>query len=164
MLRATSEIAVAISVSSVAENGSWAASVRPWARAVTTSASELIGTRTSAGTVAGLLGPPAEQGEPLLQVQRGVHALEVEAELDHRERHLGLDPDDHRLRPAQPGQVGDAAQRARGEGIHHVERRDVDDDAARAVAPDAFHQVVAQLEHVGVRHRRLDRGGEVWAL
>src|SRR5437763_16651213 len=116
MLRATSEIAVAISVSSVAENGSWAASVRPSARAVTTSASELIGTRTSAGTVAGLLGPPAEQGGPLLHVQRGVHALEVAAELDHRRRHPGLDPDDHPPRPAQPGHAGAAAPRGPGHG------------------------------------------------
>src|SRR4051794_41851225 len=110
MLRATSEIAVAISVSSVAENGSWAASVRPWARAVTTSASELTGTRTSAGTVAGLLGPPPDQGEPPLRARPGGHALGVEAERDLGDGHLGRVPADHRLRPAQPGQGGDAAR------------------------------------------------------
>src|SRR5919197_4627209 len=103
MLRATSEIAVAISVRSVAENATCEASERPSARAVTTSASELIGTRTSAFTVARLLSQPSEQGQALLEVQGCVDAFEVEPELDHGERHLGLDADDHGLRDPEPG-------------------------------------------------------------
>src|SRR5213593_2826881 len=124
MFRATSEIAVAISVRSVAENGIWEASERPSPRAVTTSASEVIGTRTSASTVARLLRQPSEQGQALLQVQGRVDALEVEAKLDHGEGHFGLDADDHRVGAAEPGHVGDVAQRARRERVHDVERGD----------------------------------------
>src|SRR6266550_3344537 len=109
MLRATSQIAVAISVRSVAANGIWKASERPSPRAVTTSASELIWTRTSVFTVTRLLRQPSEHGQALLEVQGGVDAFEVEPELDHGERHFGLDADDHRLGPAKLGHVGDVA-------------------------------------------------------
>src|SRR5829696_9847325 len=98
MLRATSEIAVASSVRSVLENPSPAPIARASWRAVTTSASVRIATRTSSAT--GVLLPvhlPAQEREPLLEIQSRVHVLEVHPELDHREGHLGLDPHDHRL-------------------------------------------------------------------
>src|SRR6187200_1294354 len=96
-------------------------------RAVTTSASVRIATRTSTATRVALPVELAlEEGEPLLEVEGGVHVLEVHAELHHREGDLGLDAHDHGLRTAQPGHVRDPAQRARDERVHHVQRRDVD--------------------------------------
>lgn len=64
MLRAISEMAVAISVRSVEVNGSSEARRRPSARAVTTSVSDAIGTRRSPATVGGLLPSPAGLGCP----------------------------------------------------------------------------------------------------
>src|SRR5262245_18623932 len=158
MLRAISEIAVASSVWSVLGISSSTASARACWRAVTTSASEAMAIRSawSGATVTWLLAA-LKQGQPLLEVERGLHVLEAHPELDHGERHLGLDPDDHRLGPPQAGHHGDPAQRARDERVHDVQRRDVDDDPARAVPRDLRHDVIAQLEHVGVRQRRLDR-------
>src|ERR671914_2248711 len=118
MLRATSEMAVAMSVRSVLENPAAAASRRPSWRAVTMSSSVMIGTRISFVTVAGLLDELVQEGQSLLEIERGVHALEVEPELDHRESDLGLDADHDRLRAAQVGRVGDAAQRAGSERVH----------------------------------------------
>src|SRR5215218_5724081 len=111
MLRAISEIAVASSVRSVLENPSPAPSERASWRAVTTSASVRIATRISSATDVRLLVELAlEERQPLLQVERGVDVLEVHAELDHGERDLWLDADDHRLGAAQPRHVRDAAQ------------------------------------------------------
>src|SRR4051794_20592381 len=137
MLRATSEIAVASSVWSVELSSSSTAISRARWRAVTTSASDSIGidTALSAGTVAGLPGG-LQQREALLEVEGRLHVLEAHAQLNHREGHLGLDPDDHRRGAAQAGHHRDPAQRPRHEGVHDVERGDVHDDAARAVAGD----------------------------
>src|SRR5260221_74760 len=41
-----------------------------------------------------------EEGEAFFEVERGGDPLEGQPELDHGEGDLGLDPDDHRLRPA----------------------------------------------------------------
>src|SRR4051812_33840486 len=122
MLRATSEIAVASSVWSVELRSSSFASSRARWRAVTTSASDSIAIRLSASTVDRLLELVPEQRQPLLEIEGGLDVLELHPELDHREGHLGLDPDDHRLRPAQPRHVRDPAQGARDEGVHDVER------------------------------------------
>src|SRR3954471_11918115 len=107
MLRATSEIAVASSVWSVELSSSSAASSRARWRAVTTSASDSIAIRLSASTVERLLELGAEQRQPLLEVEGGLDVLELHPELHHRERDLGLDADDHGLRPAQPRHVRD---------------------------------------------------------
>src|SRR3954453_17217053 len=160
MLRATSEIAVASSVWSVELSSSSAASSRARWRAVTTSASDSIAIRPSASTVERLLELVAQQRQPFLEVQGGLDVLELHPELDHGEGNLGLDADDHRLGAAQARHVGDSAQGARDEGVHHVERGDVDDDPARAVARDLAHHVLAQLEDIRVRQGGLDRGDE----
>src|SRR5215210_580714 len=103
MLRATSEIAVASSVRSVLEKPSPAPIARASWRAVTTSASVRMATRTSSAT--GVRLPVElllEEGQALLEVERGVHVLEVHPQLHHRERDLRLDADDHGLGAAQP--------------------------------------------------------------
>src|SRR5919204_926774 len=167
MLRATSEIAVASSVWSVVVSSSLAASWRARWRAVTTSESDSIAMRllswASTATVGGLL-PRLEEREALLEVQGGLDVLEAHAEPDHRERDLGRDADDHGHRAAQPRHHRQPAQRARDERVHHVERGDVDDDAARAVARDLRHHVVLELEDVRVRERGLDRRDQVRPL
>src|SRR5215218_3251785 len=112
MLRAISEIAVASSVWSVLGMSSPIASCRARWRAVTTSASESIAIRSAAS---GAKEPRLEEREPFFEVQRRLHVLEAHAELHHRERDLGLDPDDHGLGAAEPGHHRDAAQRARHE-------------------------------------------------
>src|SRR5829696_246520 len=115
MFRATSEIAVASSVWSVELSSSSPASSRARWRAVTTSASDSMAIRLSASTVERLLELVLQERQPFLEVERGLDVLELHAELDHRERHLGLDPDDHGLRPAKASHVRDAAQRPRYE-------------------------------------------------
>src|SRR3954449_6783572 len=164
MLRATSEIAVAISVRSVLEKPSWDDRRRPSWRAVTMSASEEIGTWTSSAATAALHRDPVEEGQALLEIEGGVHPFQVQAELYHRESHLGLDAHHHRLGPAQVRHVRDPAQRSRGERVHHVERGHVDDDPARAHRPRALQQLVPQPQHLGVAQRRLDGGDQVAAL
>src|SRR4051812_9408331 len=134
MLRATSEIAVASSVWSVELRSSSPASSRARWRAVTTSASDSIAIRLSASTGERLLELGLEQRKPLFEVEGGLDVLELHPELHHRECDLGLDAHDHRLRPPQARHVRDATQGARHERVHDVERGDVDDDPARAVA------------------------------
>src|SRR3954447_3734468 len=148
MLRAISEIAVASSVWSVLGMSRPIASWRARWRAMTTSASDSIAIRSAAS---GAKESSLEQREPLLEIQRRLDVLEAHPELDHRERHLGLDADDHGLRAAQARHVRDPAERARDERVHDVERGDVDDDAPRPVAGDLVHDVLAQLQDVGVR-------------
>src|SRR4051812_37356806 len=129
MLRAISEIAVASSVWSVLGMSRPTASARARWRAVTTSASDSIAIRSAAS---GAKEPLLEKREPLLEVQGGLHVLEAHAELDHRERDLRLDADDHGLGAAQPGHHRDPPQRARDERVHDVRGGAVTNDPARA--------------------------------
>src|SRR5688572_29631646 len=111
MLRAISEIAVASRVWSVLGMSSPTASARARWRAVTTSASDSIAISSAAsGANVARLPDRLQQREALLEVQRGLHVLEAHAELHHRERHLGLDADDHRLGSAEARHHRDPAQ------------------------------------------------------
>src|SRR6185312_11639284 len=150
MLRAISEMAAAITVWSPLENPASAARSRPRCLAVTTSTSAAIGISSSSATVdasraalAAELRLVVEEQQAFLEIQRGGHALEREAELDHGERDLGLNSDDHGFRAAQPRHVRNVPQRAHGERVHHVERRDVDDHAPGPEPPDALDQRLA---------------------
>src|SRR3954453_19223253 len=98
MLRAISEIAVASSVWSVLGMSSSTASARARWRAVTTSESDSIAIRSAASAPKA---PRLQEREPLLEVERRLDVLEAHPELDHGERDLGLDADDHRLGAAQ---------------------------------------------------------------
>src|SRR3989475_6341709 len=163
MLRASSEIAAAMTVWSPLEKPAFAATLRPCWRAVTTSTSDAIGTSSSSGTVAvpraAVDGPLAaldalashviEEGQPFLQIERSRDALERQAELHHRKGDLGLDPDDDGLGAAQPRHVRDVAQRAHGERVHDGERRHVHDDAAGTEAPHSLDQRFSQLGEIG---------------
>src|SRR5579864_4137673 len=120
MLRATSEIAVAIKVSSLEENFSDFASSRAFWRATSTSASTRIGTMTSPFMCAN--SGDLQERETLFKVEGGIDPFQRQAELHHREGDLGLDAHDDRGRAQQLDHLRDAAQRARGKGIHDVEQ------------------------------------------
>src|SRR4030081_839135 len=131
MLRAISEMAAAMTVCSPLENPAAAASARPCCLASTTSTSAAIGSRSSSPTatrwslesrVLPAFGAAVQEGEAFLEVEHRRDALQRQAQLHHRERDVGLDPHDDRLRPAQPSHVRDVAQRAHGERVHDVER------------------------------------------
>src|SRR5439155_1045002 len=168
MLRASSEIAVAIRTRLLFGKPSSEARARPRCRAVRISTSEPMGTRVSSPTRPLSTFVPLDlliqEREPLLQVERRCHPLQREPQLHHREGDLGLEADDHGLCPAQADHVGDVAQHTGGEGIHHVERRHVDDDAARPKASHLLHQSIAELQQVGVGEGRLDAGDQVGSL
>src|SRR3954447_25231999 len=121
MLRAISEIAVASRVWSVLGMSRPTASDRARWRAVTTSASDSIAIRSAplSAKFARL-----QERETLFEVQGGLHVLEAHPELDHGERHLGLDADDHGLRAPQAGHHRDPPQGAGDERVHDVERGD----------------------------------------
>src|SRR5262249_47955853 len=106
MLRATSEIAVAMRVASLAGNPARVASSRPFWRAATMSASSSMPTRVSADTTTSRE-RGGEDREAILEVERRVDAVESETELDHGGGDLGLDARDHRLRAAQLGGLRD---------------------------------------------------------
>src|SRR5262245_63597602 len=131
MLRASSEMAVAIIVRLLSEKPRRWARARPRWRAATMSRSERIGTRDSSFTgtclstathsseekdsrrrslakscrltVAAALGfLPIQVGQTLLQVERRRDPFEGQAQLHHREGNFGLNADDDRLGAAQP--------------------------------------------------------------
>src|SRR5262245_39075716 len=111
------------------------------------SASQSMDTRTSSAMSAYLLARPlpfsVKVREALLQVQRCGDAFERQPQLHHRERHFGLDADDDGLRAAEHDHVRDVTERAGGERVDHVERRDVDDDTPRANLADRYDERVA---------------------
>src|SRR5712691_3357174 len=168
MFLANSEMAVATTARSVEGKPQCDASSRPFWRAETMSASEFICTRTSSAMSANLmvvaLHLAVKVREALLQVQRGRHALQREPQLDHRERHLRLDPHDDGLRAAQPDHVGDVAQGTGRERIDDVERRDVHDDPPGPDLADLPDERVTQLIQVLVRERRLNGRDQIRAL
>src|SRR5262245_28234244 len=126
MLRESSEMAVAMQIWSVAEKPSFAAIARPLCRAATMSWSDTIGIKTPSSMRLVRPRKPVQEVKRFLQVQGGPDIGQAQAELDHREGHLGLDADDHRLRAAHLQDLADAAERAHGERVHDVEHRDVD--------------------------------------
>src|SRR6059058_5376679 len=156
MLRAISEMAAAITVWSPLENPTSAA------MGISKSSPTVDASRSAA--LDSELGLDVEERQAFLQVEGGRHALERQPELHHRERDLGLDAHDHRFRTTQPRHVRDVAQRANGERIHHVERRDVHDDSARPKPSYALDQRLTQLREIGVRQRRLDGRDQVVTL
>jgi hypothetical protein len=108
--------------------------------------------------------PSVEHRERLVEIERRVERLEVQVELHHRDRDVGLDPDDQGLCAAQPGGDGDGAERACDEGVDDVEGADVDDEPAYALPADPLGQLVAEGEDLAVAEVGLDRGDQEIAL
>src|SRR5262249_6439705 len=176
MLRASSEIAVAIRVRSPPAKPKRAARPRPIWRAITRSAADRIGTATPSRGMTSPRPPTwlamraaglrslIEVREPFLQVECRGHVLEGETEPNHRECDLGLDAHAHGRSTAQPDHVGDSPQRSHREGVHDVEHRDVHDRPPGSVSPHLLYQVVPEMEKVLVAQGGLDGGDEVVAL
>src|SRR5215469_13434714 len=102
MLRASSEIAVAISVESTAEKPSSSASARPCCRAETMSCSESMATRISPNDT---MAPSIRAFEPLIQVrqpffqiERRRNTLQCQSQLHHGKSHFRLNPNDDSFR------------------------------------------------------------------
>src|SRR6266446_2933682 len=161
ILRASSEIAVAIKVASVAAKPMVAAMVLPCCRARTMSTSERMPTRISCGTdrLLGIAGRTLMQvRESFLQIERGSHPFHGQAKLHHGKCDLRLYANDHGIRAAQAYHIRDVAQCPRGERIHHVQCGDVDDHAMRPETDDFVDQRPAQLQKVRIRKRGLNGG------
>src|SRR5262249_6938623 len=106
MFRASSEMAVATSVASIAENPRRAANARPCWRAVTMSLSAVIGTTvpvacaraplfiaaTGSPRPGSLTGLVVQVREAFFEIERRRHTFQRQAELDHRKGDLGLNP------------------------------------------------------------------------
>src|SRR5438445_7420286 len=123
IFRATSEMAVAMTVWSPRVKPWAAANSRPFARAWTMSTSEAIGRRSSSATSAALPCSGVEKRQALLEIEGGHDPFERQPQLDHGERHFRLDAHDHGLRPPEPRHVGDVPERAHRERVHDVHRR-----------------------------------------
>src|SRR4051812_27971558 len=95
MLRATSEMAVAISVTSAPLKPSSSASERPRWRAVTISTAEWIGVVVSVSIDRNSLCFHRQIGEAFLEIQRGAHSFERQAQLNHGKSDVRLNADDH---------------------------------------------------------------------
>src|SRR6059058_5134666 len=143
MFRASSEIAVAIRVASVPENPIAAASRRPFCLASTRSASAAIRIRPSSST-APALPHPVEEGQPFLEVERGVDPLEAQSELHDGERDVWPDPHDDRVGSPELRGNRDAVEGPGTERVDHVQPADVEDHPARPELPDLLDQVILE--------------------
>src|SRR2546422_9978616 len=114
MLRASSEMAVAMSVASPVENPSSVARARPRCRAATISWSELMATRISPALTVSLSVYVLEffnqVRQTFFQVQRRRNTFQRQSKLNHGKRHFRLNPHDHRFRTPQPDHVRDLPQ------------------------------------------------------
>src|SRR5512139_3002351 len=158
-LRASSLAAVTSFVWSTSEKRSSWARRRTSCRTSTTSASEPIATVSSFRTgmqSSSRAAPPSrarpEERHPLLHVEGGPDAVQGEAELDEGDRHRRLHADDDGLRVHEPGHRGDRAEHPADEGVDDVERRDVDEHAARARSRDLGGEIVLQRQGELVVH------------
>src|SRR6266481_8237198 len=117
MLRASSDMAVAISVASPVEKPSSVARARPLCRAATISWSELMATRISPALTVSLsvyvLEFLSQVRQTFFQVQRRRNAFQRQSKLNHGKSHFRLNPHDHCFRSAQPDHVCDLSQRPR---------------------------------------------------
>src|SRR5882724_1261387 len=90
MLRATSEMAVAIKVRSDPSKPKSVAIARPFWRAVTMSAAELIATRASFSMLQIFFGQRVEICQPLFQIEGGADPFQGQSQLNHGKGDIGL--------------------------------------------------------------------------
>src|SRR5262245_30739010 len=98
----------------------------------------------------------AQQLHALVHVEAGANARERQTELDERDGDRGAHADDDRLGVEHPRHRRDVADHAPDEGVDDLERRDVDQHAAGAVAHDTVGEVVLQRHRQAVVHVHLD--------
>src|SRR5579864_8707632 len=95
---------------------------------------------------------PPDQGEALVDIERGLHSAQCQPKLDQRDRHGRLHADHHRDGIEHPRHGGDVVEHAADEGVHHFQGRDVDHHAARATGDDLGCEVVLQRHGQAVVH------------
>src|SRR5688500_3423568 len=146
VFRASSLAAVTIFVWSTRLNPSSMASARTCCRTTTMSFAVRTGSRSFLRTDIGVPaigeGPlfqtigrveqRAQQCHAALDVERRSNAGERKAELHEGNRHGGLHAGDHRVRVQDAGHGGDVGDHAPDERVHHLARRNVDEDPASA--------------------------------
>src|SRR5574341_167862 len=165
MLRAASEMAVAMKICSLLVKPISAASARPSCLAVTISASLLIGrTASSSSMPAAAFCLLVQIDQPLFQVKGRRRIFQRDPKLDHIKGNIRLDAYDDRFRAAQSKHLDDSPQGADRERVDHVEHSDIDHDTQRALLAHAGGQFVAQLDEVLIRQRGLDRRDQIVAL
>ena len=86
------------------------------------SGSRLMVTRASRPMARAFSSALPQQEQSLFEVEGRRDAGQRQAELHHREGHVGLDPDDDRVGAAQLHHLRQRFERTRGERIEHIER------------------------------------------
>src|SRR5262245_60349515 len=159
VFRASSLAAVTIFVWSTRLKPTATAHSRTTCRTATMSSDERIArvsSRRTAIPAPAVLERLADQRDPLLDVQRRAHAGQCQTELDERDRDRRTHADDGRLRVEDARHRGDVAEHPADEGIDDLERRDVDEHAARAMLRDPLGEIVLQGHRETVVHVHLD--------
>ena len=89
------------------------------------------------------------------------HGARAHPELHHRERHVGLDPDDDVTAPRSRAISAMLRSVRDPKRVEHVEGGDIDDDPAGPVPADLVDQVVLEPDHLGVVQGSVDRRDQV---
>src|SRR5438045_8807448 len=122
MLRASSDMAVAISVASPLEKPSSVARARPLCRAATISWSELMPTRISPALTVSLsvyvLEFLNQVCQTFLQIQCRRHVFQAQPQLHHRKGYFRLNPHNHPFRSPPLDHVRNLPHRPRGDLAH----------------------------------------------
>jgi len=87
-----------------------------------------------------------QQRQRFLQIESGRHVAKFQTQLDHGESYLRLNAHDHGPRSAEAYHLRQIADCSRRERIHHIENRNVDNDALGAIPANVRGQIVPQLE------------------
>src|SRR5919108_3636591 len=159
VLRASSLAAVTIFVWSTRLKPISTARMRTTWRTTTMSVEERTGSVSSSGianTVAAARERRAKKLHALVDVQARPNARQGQAQLHQRDGNRGSHADHDRLGVEHAGHRRDVADHAADEGIDDLERRDVDEHAAGAIANDAIGEVVLQRHGQAVVHVDLD--------
>jgi ABC-type transporter Mla MlaB component len=142
-----------------------AASGRSWSyRPHACRGSEVVIARVDPSRLVAGAEPALEQGEPLLEVERGAYRLERQPPRHHGQRDRRPDPDHHGPGPAEPGGRAEGAQGVGGEGVDDVERGDVDDHSAGPPSTYLLHQVLLEAHQLAVVQGGVDGRDERAAL
>src|SRR5215469_18694011 len=99
----------------------------------------------------------ADQGEPLLDVERRAHTGERKPELNQGYGDGRPHTDNHGDRVEDPPHSGNVVEHSADKRVDNLERRDIDHDAARPLGDDPVGQVVLQFHRQTVMHVHLYR-------
>src|SRR5271165_2264936 len=99
----------------------------------------------------------ADQGEPLVDIERRAHTGERKPELNQGYGDGGSHTDDHGDRVEHPRHGGDIVEHPADERVDDLEGRYVDHDAPRPLGDDPVGEVVLQFHRQAVVHVHLNR-------